>query len=81
MSIIDKLIENNNTVFKTVRAKITKDLEVKIKFICEKTGVKEDEYLGMILEDSEIAKVHKELLKKEKSTVEIDEQKDINQEN
>jgi hypothetical protein len=72
MTLIEKLIGEKNTVFKTVRAKITEELDNKIKFISDNTGVKEEEYLGMILEQSEIDKVYKNLVKKNKSANEDD---------
>lgn len=64
MAVIDELIEKDKTVYKGVKVKITEDLEKKIKFICEVTGVKEEEYLGLILDSSEINKVYKDLKKK-----------------
>ncbi len=64
MAVIDTLIEKDKTVYKGVKVKITEDLEKKIKFICEVTGVKEEEYLGLILDSSEINKVYKDLKKK-----------------
>lgn len=73
MSIIDGLIEKDRKIYKTVKAKISEDTEQKIKFICEKTGVKEDEYLGLILEASEIEKVYKEHKKKDQVTTKSNE--------
>lgn len=77
MAIIDELVKDRKKVYKSVKAKVDEDFENKIKFICSKTGVKEEDYLGKLLEASEIDKVYKELAKESKSytehSVKVDE--------
>lgn len=48
MSIIDELVKDRKKVYKSVKAKVDEDFENKIKFICSKTGVKEEDYLEII---------------------------------
>lgn len=73
MAILDDVIKEKKKVFKFVRAKIDEDCESKIKFICDKAGVKEEDYLGKLLEFSEIDKVYKELQNKSKVSDKLDE--------
>mgnify|MGYP001234578673 CR=1 FL=1 len=63
MSIIDELLEKKKTKYKPVKAKVTEELCRKIVEICKATGIKQEEYLGKILEESEIDKVYKQLEK------------------
>lgn len=73
MAILDEVIREKKKVFKFVKAKIDEELESKIKFICEKAGVKEEDYLGKLLEFSEVEKVYKELQNKSKGSDKLDE--------
>ena len=66
-TILSGLVEKKNEKTMQVKAKIPEELKNKISFICESTDVKEDEYLGKLLESSEINKVYLSL-KKEKKT-------------
>lgn len=63
MAIIDDLLEKKELKFKSVKAKVPEELSKKILEICKSTGIKQEEYLGKILEESEIEKVHKQLQK------------------
>ena len=66
-NIIDELVKDRKKVYKSVKAKVDEDFENKIKFICSKTGVKEEDYLAKLLEASEIDKIYKELSKVSKN--------------
>jgi len=65
-TIINAIKEEKNQKFVRVQAKVSEDMKNKIEHICEENGVNIAEYLGKILEHSEINKVFVELEKKAK---------------
>ena len=62
MAIIDELVKKKSIKMARVSATITEELKVKADELCKEFGVPLDEYLGMIIENSEVSKQHKKLL-------------------
>lgn len=64
MSTLKRIVEEKSKKYVIVRARVSDELLQKIKSICESyPDVKQEEYLGQLLEESEIEKVHKEMNK------------------
>lgn len=68
MSLIEKLAKKKEKELQDVivKAKIPEDFEQKIKELCKDNGVNQDEYLGLLLQSSEINRVY-DKLKKDKT--------------
>jgi DNA topoisomerase VI subunit B len=66
-SIIEALVIEQQEQEKEVhvKAKVVESMEDKINFICKKYGIKVEDYLGKLLEKSEVNKVYKELKEKD----------------
>lgn len=69
-TVLGKLVNEQNKEYDTVRAKITVETKKKAEEICEKYDITLSKYLGMIIEESEIDKVHKKLQKNDKKSEE-----------
>lgn len=76
-TILGNLVEEKNTKIVIVKAKVSNETKLKIKTICNKYDVKEDEYLGKILESSEIDKVFNSI---QKETVKTNQDSEIKHE-
>lgn len=72
MAIIEELAKKRSIKMAKVSATITEELKLKADELCKEYGVPLDEYLGMLIENSEVAKQHKKLM---------DERKKVEQEN
>ena len=62
MAIIDELAKEKSIKKSKVSATIAEELKVKADELCKQYGVPLDEYLGKIIENSEIVKQHKKFL-------------------
>ena len=61
-SVFKKIKEEKSKKYALLKVRVSQDLAEKIKYICDTNpDVKSEEYLGQLLEESEIDKVHKEL--------------------
>jgi hypothetical protein len=67
MSLIGKLAKKKQEELQDVivKAKIPEDFEQKIKELCKVNGVNQDEYLGLLLQASEINREYGKLKKDE----------------
>ena len=68
-TVLDKIKQQKNKKFARVSIKIPMELKEKIDFICEINKIESSEYLGAILESSEINKVYTRMKKEEKKRV------------
>ncbi|WP_457748569.1 hypothetical protein [Sulfurimonas sp.] len=67
-TIIDKIKEKKSVKYARISIKIPAELKEKIEFICDTNDIDVSEYLGAILENSEINKVYKSMKREEKQS-------------
>lgn len=72
-TVLEDLVEENNVKYVPIKVKIPEDLKEMISTICKKYNVKEDEYLGKILENSEIKTVFNKLKKDKQHEIKMEE--------
>ena len=68
MSVFKRIKDEKSKRFKVLRVRVSEDTANKIEYICNTNpDVKQEEYLGQLIEESEIEKVYKELTNKQNS--------------
>lgn len=68
MSVFKKIKEEKSKKYSILRVRVSQETADKIKFICDTNpDVKSEEYLGQLIEESEIDKVFKELNSKKET--------------
>jgi Mg/Co/Ni transporter MgtE len=68
-TILEELVEKKTKKSLLIKARIPEDLAEKITFICETTSIKEEDYLGKLLESTEIAKVFNSMKKESQKKI------------
>jgi hypothetical protein len=72
-SVLENLVKENNVKYVSLKVKIPENLKEMITSICKEYGVKEDEYLGKLLENSEIQNIFNKLNKDKQVNKKIEE--------
>ncbi len=63
MSIIDDMKNKKKKEFVNVSGKVESYMKKKIDYICKESGISSRDYLGKLLENSEIDSVYNKLIK------------------
>jgi len=66
-TILDKIKEKKSVKFSKISIKISIDFKEKIEYICKNNNIDSSEYLGALLENSEINKVYISMKREEKN--------------
>jgi hypothetical protein len=72
-TLLDKIKEKKSIKYGKISIKIPLVFKEKIDYICKNNDIDISEYLGAILENSEINKVYNRMKKEEKSRLSEDE--------
>lgn len=68
MSVFKRMKDEKSKKYKVLRVRVSEETANKIEHICKiNPDVKQEEYLGQLIEESEIDKVYKEITNKQNS--------------
>ena len=68
-TILEELKSKKSVKYTKVSIRLEKEMREKVKYICEKNGISESDYISAIIAKSEVNKIYREMKKEEEINV------------